>query len=209
MKRVLDFGCGDGGFDEILPDRLHLGSWLGNNGHDEAWGIDINPAKIEVAKTRITNGAKLRVMDGCDTYFDNDFFDVVHCWGVLHHIEKFEQAILEISRILKPGGILYLTESVDNNPAFFGARRLWCSWQGDKINGFFTTRRLRRNLLPYFEIVHEDYYYRALISDVLRNYHKEPAISLKVNHALSKAFTKMGIAERMCCHYSVLCIRRG
>lgn len=41
--------------------------------------------------------------------FCQDSFDVVFCTEVLEHVSKVDQAINELSRIVKPGGIIILT----------------------------------------------------------------------------------------------------
>lgn len=41
--------------------------------------------------------------------FENQSFDFVLCTQVLEHVRKPEKVIQEISRILKPGGLLFLT----------------------------------------------------------------------------------------------------
>jgi SAM-dependent methyltransferase len=40
--------------------------------------------------------------------FDDESFDIVYCFGVLMHIPNVGDAIAEIRRVLKPGGILLL-----------------------------------------------------------------------------------------------------
>lgn len=40
--------------------------------------------------------------------FQNNFFDLVFCVGVLHHIDKMEEALNELWRVLKPGGKIVL-----------------------------------------------------------------------------------------------------
>jgi|GEM_PF-5935849 len=43
-----------------------------------------------------------------NTDFKDDYFDVIICTSVLDHIKETEQAIKEIFRILKPGGIAFI-----------------------------------------------------------------------------------------------------
>lgn len=40
--------------------------------------------------------------------FPDESFDVVYCYHVLEHIREYKKAILEMSRVLKKGGLLYL-----------------------------------------------------------------------------------------------------
>lgn len=44
--------------------------------------------------------------------FENNYFDLITCSGVLHHIPNVEYVISEISRVLKPGGTLVLREPI-------------------------------------------------------------------------------------------------
>lgn len=41
------------------------------------------------------------------TYSDN-YFDIVHCINSLDHVENVERALLEMYRVCKPGGMIYL-----------------------------------------------------------------------------------------------------
>lgn len=43
--------------------------------------------------------------------FADETFDCILCWGVLMHIPDIELAIAELSRVLKPGGTLVISES--------------------------------------------------------------------------------------------------
>lgn len=40
-------------------------------------------------------------------------FDLITCFSVLHHLYSFEPLILEVSRVLKPGGIFYSDHDLD------------------------------------------------------------------------------------------------
>ena len=43
-------------------------------------------------------------IDAEELPFDNEFFDVVYSWGVIHHSTYPERIVAEIHRVLKPGG---------------------------------------------------------------------------------------------------------
>lgn len=93
-RDVLEVGCGTG----LLLERVES---LAN----EARGIDISPGMLEQAKQR-----GLDVVQGCATElpFDDESFDVVFSFKVLAHIEEIEQALAECSRVVRPGGQLFL-----------------------------------------------------------------------------------------------------
>ena len=98
--KVLDLGCGNGRFFEILKDK----------GIDYI-GVDFSEKLIEIAKKRFPE-AKFLVADALNLPFPNNFFDKVYAIAVLHHIpsKEFRQRFLEeTKRVLKPGGLLILT----------------------------------------------------------------------------------------------------
>ncbi len=207
--RVLDYGCGSGGFEEIDYRTGRLGSWLLAHSGPESYGIDINPLRIEAARSRINSGTNLLVMDGRKLDFPDSHFDMVHSWGVFHHMPDYERGLKEIHRVLKPGGIYLMTESVDNDPVFRLTRRIFNSWDGDEVASYFHTRQLDRTLTQYFDIREKQYYWRFTLSDFLREYHLEPKISLKINMLMSKLFNAAGLGEKTCCHYVVQATKRS
>jgi len=83
--KVLDVGCGKS------PYRRYLGA-------SEYIGLDDNPG---VGPDVIGNISAIP--------FEEDTFDGVLCTEVLEHIPDPRQGIAEVSRVLKPGGTLYIT----------------------------------------------------------------------------------------------------
>ena len=105
-KRVLDYGCGDGGFSFTLVKR-----------GARVEGIDISPALVELASTKIPNGAMVNfsVRDAHDTGFPDAAFDYVFGNGILHHLE-LKRAYREVARVLKPGGKAFFMEPMAHHP---------------------------------------------------------------------------------------------
>ncbi|MBI2521678.1 MAG: 3-demethylubiquinone-9 3-O-methyltransferase [Bdellovibrio sp.] len=96
VHSVLDVGCG-GGF---------LSNDLGQNGY-LVTGIDISAECLEVAKRfDQTQHVNYIVADAYNLPFRDEHFDVVTCMDFLEHVEKPASVIKEISRVLKPNGIL-------------------------------------------------------------------------------------------------------
>ena len=69
--KILDVGCGDGGFLELQDNRLRVNSWLMENGGEDSYGVDINPIYVEGAKSKIANGTRFLVADGRQLPFPN------------------------------------------------------------------------------------------------------------------------------------------
>ena len=105
---VLDYGCGVGPLIEKViqfnPKRIT--------------GIDISEVSISKAKEKFKDfNSKVELsVDNCEkTKFYDNKFDLVYGLGILHHLET-SKCIAEISRILKPGGILLFIEPLGTNP---------------------------------------------------------------------------------------------
>jgi ubiquinone/menaquinone biosynthesis C-methylase UbiE len=97
-KKLLEIGVGAG------TDHLQ---WA--RAGAECHGVDLTDAAIETTRDRLgLYGFKsdLRRLDAETLPFDDNSFDVVYSWGVIHHSEHPERIVSEIRRVLKPGGDL-------------------------------------------------------------------------------------------------------
>jgi len=97
---VLDAGCGNGRLLELLKDK-----------NINYIGVDVSDKLIELAKKRYPENRFL-VADNLNLPFPDSNFDKAFSIAVLHHIPSAElrkKALLELKRVLKPGGILILT----------------------------------------------------------------------------------------------------
>jgi ubiquinone/menaquinone biosynthesis C-methylase UbiE len=141
--QLLDLSCGPGGW---VLDVAYA------NPDSEVAGIDISKTMIDYANARartqgLTN-ASFGVMDITQTLdFSDATFDLVNARllvGVLKR-HAWEPFIAECSRILKPGGILRLTEPIDalgvsNSVAYeklnqFVYQLFWQSGYGFSVDG--------------------------------------------------------------------------
>jgi SAM-dependent methyltransferase len=95
--KILEIGCGKGVYLNLLS---HYASYL--------VGIDINAAYLAEAGKK-DSIAVLELMSAEDLKFKDACFDAVVIIEVLEHLPFDRKAISEISRVLKPGGILILT----------------------------------------------------------------------------------------------------
>lgn len=95
-KKVLEIGCGLG---------TMLMNWARNGA--QCTGVDLNPTSIEQSRKRFAiHGltADIHLEDANQLSFENNQFDYVWSWGVLHHSPHLEQSLKEFFRVLKPGG---------------------------------------------------------------------------------------------------------
>jgi ubiquinone/menaquinone biosynthesis C-methylase UbiE len=95
--RILEIGCGAGQFIKAI--KQHLPS-------SECYGFDISETAIKLAQSRDSSVNYLSGSGARWPLADN-FFDAVVIFDVLEHVESVEQTMLEIQRILKPGGLVY------------------------------------------------------------------------------------------------------
>jgi ubiquinone/menaquinone biosynthesis C-methylase UbiE len=92
---ILDFGCGGGDFvNYFLNEKVN------------AYGCDLAFKKSENTDTLIKlNKIKLMDIETKKIPFKNEKFDIVISNQVFEHVDNYDQAFMEISRVLKNGGI--------------------------------------------------------------------------------------------------------
>lgn len=97
--RGLDLGCGDG---------TVLGAVLSRIGGRECVGVDIDAAEVELAR-RCGLYDDLHVTPADDVPADAASFDWVLSNCVLEHIPDIESVLVEVARVLTPGGRFIFT----------------------------------------------------------------------------------------------------
>ncbi len=104
VKKVLDLGCGSGGY--IVS--------LAKNGF-EVYGLDFSIEAIEVAKSWLKEDGYEGNLELASIYkelpYSDNIFDAVISFRVIHHakIEDIRKLIKELERILKPQGLIFIT----------------------------------------------------------------------------------------------------
>ena len=140
-KELLDAGCGNGFRLEQLaktfkPVRLA--------------GFDPVAAQIERAKRRNLN-AELAVGDLAVIAQPDAAFDGVFVFAILHHLPGWRSALVELGRVLRPGGVLlvetiqdagfdltqFMTAMADAGLAIAGEQKL----PGSPIRSFAAVKR--------------------------------------------------------------------
>ncbi len=90
--RVLEVGCGTG----LVLSRVSEGAEL-------AAGADISRGILAAARERDLDVVHA---DGLSLPYKDDTFDVVYSFKVLAHIPAIEQALAEMTRVTRPGGLM-------------------------------------------------------------------------------------------------------
>jgi SAM-dependent methyltransferase len=115
--RVLDVGCANGlHLRKIAPQCR------------EIVGIDVNTRMLELARSMIVaeriGNARVLEMDATGLRFDDASFDVAYSFSTLLLISRAEDAIAEIARALRPGGLAVL----DITGRWNLSQRHWGAW---------------------------------------------------------------------------------
>ncbi|MHB8567855.1 MAG: class I SAM-dependent methyltransferase [Nitrososphaerales archaeon] len=164
---TLDFGCGSG--------EPYMGEGAMGDSSSTIIGIDINSQRLTIANFRI----ETICCDGTHLPFRSSVFGNVVTSSVLEHIKDYRKALVEIRRVLKVGGFLMLSQSVDDDPIFFVARRLAKSWNGDGVFSCFRSTYLLRILSSSgFKIKSISYLPNAPITGFLGFFHRRPSSML-------------------------------
>ena len=89
-RSVLEVGCGTG----LILERLsHLA--------ERAVGVDLSPGMLEHARAR---GLEVHEASATKLPFPDASFDVACSFKVLAHVREIEAAMMEMARVVKPGG---------------------------------------------------------------------------------------------------------
>ena len=101
--RLLDFGCATGRF---LRHCYNFGAEK-----FDCWGCDFAPANVRWVKRHLSDQIKIVLTTNVPHLpFPDGSFDVITAFSVLTHIDDLEDAwLLELRRVTRPGGLLYLT----------------------------------------------------------------------------------------------------
>jgi ubiquinone/menaquinone biosynthesis C-methylase UbiE len=96
--RVLDYGCGWGGFSKMLEEQ-------GN----PVVGIDLDDNEIDICRLVWGESERLSFKRAAITELDDASFDCVVSNEVIEHVHNAGTYLAEINRVLRPGGLLVIS----------------------------------------------------------------------------------------------------
>ena len=107
--KVLEVGCGSGAFTTFVARAV------GNKG--EVFALDIQPEmlkqienKLKQPENKDIKNIRLVEGDALNMPFEDDSFDLVYSITVFQEIPDKNKALKEMKRVLKPNGVLSITE---------------------------------------------------------------------------------------------------
>lgn len=118
-KTLLDIGGGDGRLAVTLAKQYPNLSRIvtADISKDMA-----NRARKRAYNNSLGNRICSEVQDVHNLSYEDNYFDVVVSFGSLHHWRQPVKALLELHRVLRPGGILVILDGF-NRPSFKDIRR--------------------------------------------------------------------------------------
>lgn len=102
--RILDYGCGEGRWFDVLGEVFPQAALS---------GADISPRGLEIA-AELHPGTGLLLMDDEHVPASDAEFDLVLSIEVLEHVGDVAAATEEIGRVLRPGGVAVITTPCAN-----------------------------------------------------------------------------------------------
>jgi ubiquinone/menaquinone biosynthesis C-methylase UbiE len=156
---ALDYCCGLG---QTSLELAQLGA--------EVHGIDISDGELETAKQHLAEAgladrATFYQMDAEKMTFEDNFFDIIVCSGVLHHLD-LQHAYPELARVLKPTGEIICIEAQGTNPLINLYRKrtphLRTSWESEHILSLKQVRQASN----YFDEVDITYFHLLTLAAI-------------------------------------------
>lgn len=103
--KVLDYGCGPGGY--VLP----VSESIGETG--KLYALDVLPVAIDMVKKLAKNNNLKNVetiLSDCNTGLPDSGIDVVLLYDTFHDLDNQNAVLQELHRVLKPNGTLSFSD---------------------------------------------------------------------------------------------------
>jgi methionine biosynthesis protein MetW len=120
--RLLDLGCGDGVWTLTVADHTRV---------DGVHGVELSASLAGRARARGVDVVSADLSEPVAA-FDDASFDVIHSNQVIEHVRDTDQFLVEVRRLLKPGG--YALISTNNLSSWHNIVSLTLGWQPTPCN---------------------------------------------------------------------------
>ena len=145
--KVLELGCGTGELWKSNSDSIDKMKQLVIT--------DFSKDMVKTTKSVIGNRDNVNygIMDIQKIAFENETFDIVIANMLLHHVNDIPNALSEVNRVLKTGGIFYCATFGENGVVDYLASLFKDEVNQDLENKSFTLQNGKRYLSRYFNSV--------------------------------------------------------
>ncbi len=133
-SRVLEIGCSTGKLVELVQQQ----------GVAESVGVEISLPEANYAH-QCNRNIRTTYLHECQ--FPEGYFDIIQAHHVLEHIPNLVDVLHEVARILKSGGIFYVT--VPRYNSWFARSSDWLGWFPQEHIWHFTDRTLIKLLTDH------------------------------------------------------------
>jgi ubiquinone/menaquinone biosynthesis C-methylase UbiE len=114
-QRVLEVGCGPGFFTVPAARMVGEGGYLCT--------LDISPLALKKVQGKMdeagVSNVETMLADAAQTGLPDGSFDLVFVFGFAHPVGEMEGILVELHRLLKPGGVLAVEGRVEPSSALF------------------------------------------------------------------------------------------
>ncbi|MDO5516409.1 MAG: methyltransferase domain-containing protein [Clostridium sp.] len=103
-NKVLELGCGSGKFWRKNEDKIDSAS--------EITLSDFSKSMLKIARSKLKDikyNFKFEEINAEDIPYEDNTFDIVFAQHMIYFVPDIEKALSEIRRVLKPGGVFYVT----------------------------------------------------------------------------------------------------
>jgi 2-polyprenyl-3-methyl-5-hydroxy-6-metoxy-1,4-benzoquinol methylase len=145
-KKVLDLGC-------LRGNALSI--YMAKNAK-EYIGIDLSDVAINSLQKRIEaencNNAKAIAIDFLSPEFDQNEFDIIYAYGVLHHFENFDILVSKLNEKLSTNGVIISYDPLETSFPIKVLRTIYRPFQSDKDWEWPFTKAVLKKIDKNFKI---------------------------------------------------------
>ena len=135
MSKMIDIGCAYGGLTSYVAQYLGL---------DDVSGVDDDEERLHQARSRGIHTYELDMNDA-SLPFQDGYFDLITCFGVLEHLVYFDNFLSESYRVLNKGGHIIL--AMPNLASYINRMALLFGYQPRDVE---ISRKILPGTLPFY-----------------------------------------------------------
>ncbi len=169
---ILDLGSGEGGTSVVFSEQ------------NQVLGYDLNLIRLERQKNNSANYYKING-DASKLSFKDNSFDLIILQDVIEHLPDARSLIIEIIRVLKPGGLVYMSTPNKYSIFNFIADPHW----GLPVVSILKREKIRKYFLKYLrknEINRKDIPELLSLTDIYKYLGKYFEINLETRHSAAR-----------------------